>query len=287
MARSTWAASTDAYRLHLQTLGRSPHTVETTFSALASFARFCRENRRCPCPELAAPWLASLYGLYARWTVRGYFFALRSFFRWQNGGCPLDEIPVPHERDVAIRPYSLFELRRFLRAARNDLRDTALLLLLIGSGMRASELVALSVGDVDWEAGTLLIRNGKGGKNRRVAPGQRALDALRRYPSAERVRRGWLFPGLSGGHPLRADSLYHLVERLGERAGIPGANVHRFRHTFAHMFLEAGGDVGDLKEILGHSTIAMSLRYARYFAADRALAASRKYNPADRLTSVI
>jgi len=285
MARPRWAASTDAYRLHLQTLGRAPHTVETTFSALANFARFCRENRRCPCPELAPSWLASLYGLYARWTVRGYFFALRSFLRWQNGANPLAEIPVPHERDVPIRPYSHLELRRLLRAA-EGLRDQTLLLLLLATGMRANELVSLEVGDVDWETGTLLIRNGKGGKNRRVAPGQRALTTLSSYQSSQRIRRGWLFPGLNDGH-LRADSLYHLVERLGERAGIPGANVHRFRHTFSHEFLAAGGDVGDLKEILGHSTIAMSLRYARYFAADRALDAQRRFNPADRLTSVV
>jgi len=282
MASPRWAARTDAYRLHLQTLGRAPHTVETTLSALGNFARFCRENRRCPCPELAAPWLASLYGLYARWTVRGYFFALRSFLRWQGAGNPLAEIPVPHERDVPIRPYSLFELRRFLRAARDSPRDTALLLLLIGSGMRASEPVVLSVGDVDWEAGTLLIRHGKGGKSRRVAPGQRALDALHIYLSAERIRSGWLFPGLNDGH-LRADSLYHLVERLGQRAGIEHANVHRFRHSFASFFLENGGDVGSLKVILGHSTLAMSLRYARYYEADRALEACRRFNPADRL----
>jgi integrase/recombinase XerD len=282
MALSTWRRSTDAYRQYLQTLGRSPHTVETTLSALGNFARFCRENRRCPCPELAAPWLASLYGLYARWTVRGYYFALRSFLRWQGGDNPLAEIPVPQERDVPIRPYSLFELRRFLRAVRDSPRDTAVLLLLIGSGMRASELVGLTVADVDWEAGVLLIRNGKGGKSRRVAPGERALDALHAYLTAERIRRGWLFPGLSDGH-LRSDSLYHLVERLGERAGVEHANVHRFRHSFSSYFLENGGDVGSLKVILGHSTLAMSLRYASYFAADRALAASRKYNPADRL----
>jgi integrase/recombinase XerD len=286
MARSTWAASTDAYRQHLQTLGRSPHTVETTFSALGNFARFCRTQRRCPCPELTPPWLASLYGLYARWTVRGYFFALRSFLRWQNGANPLAEIPVPRERDVPIRPYSHSELRRFLRAARNDPRNTALLLLLISSGMRASELVALSSGDVDWETGTLLIRNGKGGKNRRVAPGTAALGSLNMYLTSQHIRRGWLFPGLNSGH-LRSDSLYHLVERLGDRTGVAGANVHRFRHTFSHEFLTAGGDVGDLKEILGHSTIAMSLRYARYFAADRALEAQRRYNPADRLTGVV
>lgn len=285
MARSKWAASTDAYRQHLQTLGRSPHTVETTLSALGNFARFCRENRRCPCPELAAPWLASLYGLYARWTVRGYYFALRSFLRWQEGANPLAEIPVPRERDVPIRPYSHPELRRLIRTAEGR-RDQTLLLLLLATGIRANELVSLEVGDVDWESGVLLIRNGKGGKSRRVAPGQRALAALRRYLTAERIHRGWLFPGLNEGH-LRADSLYHLIERLGARAGIPGANLHRFRHTFAHEFLAAGADVGDLKEILGHSTIAMSLRYARYFAADRALDAQRRFNPADRLTRVV
>ena len=283
MARSKWAASTDAYRQYLQTLGRSPHTVETTLSALGNFARFCRENRRCPCPELAAPWLASLYGLYARWTVRGYYFALRSFLRWQGGANPLAEIPVTHERDVPIQPYSHFELRLLLRAAKGR-RDQTLLLLLLATGMRANELVCLQVGDVDWEAGTLLIRKGKGGKPRRVAPGQRALDALHSYMTAERIRRGWLFPGLNDGH-LRSDSLYHLIERLGARTGIEHANVHRFRHSFAHMFLEASGDVGDLKELLGHSTIAMSLRYARYFAADRALDAQRRFN--DRLTRVV
>jgi len=96
------------------------------------------------------------------------------------------------------------------------------------------------VGDVDWETGTLLIRNGKGGKNRRVAPGQRALTTLSSYQSSQHIRRGWLFPGLNGGH-LRSDSLYHLVERLGERAGVEHANVHRFRHTFSSLFLENGG----------------------------------------------
>ena len=285
MARSTWAASTDAYRQHLQALGRSPHTVETTFSALGNFALFCRENRRCPCPGLAAPWLASLYGLYARWTVRGYFFALRSFLRWQGAENPLADIPVPRERDVPIRPYSHLELRRLLGDTPRP-RDRTFILLLLATGMRANELVCLEVGDVDWEQGTILIRNGKGGKSRRVAPGQRVLDALHGYVYTEHIRRGWLFPGLNGGH-LRSDSLYHLVERLGERAGVAGANVHRFRHTFAHEFLAAGGDVGDLKEILGHGTIAMSLRYARYFAADRALEAQRRFNPVDRLTRVV
>lgn len=286
MARPSLAASTDAYRQHLQALGRSPYTVRAQMSVLRCFGRFCKEHRARPLtsPKLSAlvcTWLASLYNLYSRWTIRDYFLTLRTFYAWAvaqgDTPCnPLDGLAVPKAPDIPKRPYSRSELRRLLRAAGSDPRDMAILLLLIATGMRASELVGLSMDDVDWEAGVLLIRQGKGGKSRRVAPGPCALDALRRYLEACRIRRGRLFP-------LRPDSLYHRIVRLGERAGVPGATVHRFRHTFAHMFLENGGDVGDLKEILGHSTLAMSLRYASYFAGERALDAQRRFNPADRL----
>jgi len=286
MARSTWAASTEAYRRHLESLGRSPYTVRAQLSVLRCFGRFCKKHRAHPLtspklPQVACSWLASLYNLYSRWTIRDYFLTLRTFYAWAvaegRAGCnPLDGLAVPKVRDVPIRPYSHSDLRRLLRAAGNDPRETAMLLLLIGSGMRASELVGLSMTDVDWETGVLLIRQGKGGKSRRAAPGQYALGALHSYLVAERIRRGRLFP-------IRPDSLYHFIHRLGERAGVGGATVHRFRHTFAHEFLAAGGDVGDLKEILGHATITMSLRYASYFAGERALDAQRRFNPADRL----
>jgi integrase len=95
---------------------------------------------------------------------------------------------------------------------------------------------------------------------------------------------GYVFPS-AGGH-ITGTTLWLVIHRLAKRAGIDGG-VHRFRHTFAHEFLADGGDVGDLKVILGHSTITMSLRYAAYSAAERALEAQRRHNPADRLTRVV
>jgi len=290
MARSTWAASTEAFRQHLQALGRSPYTVRAQLSVLRCFGRFCKKQRARPLTspklsQVACSWLASLYNLYSRYTIRDYFLTLRTFYRWAvaegRAGCnPLDGLAVPRVRDVPIRPYSRSDLRRLLRFSADNISTTAILLLLIATGMRANELVNLEVNDVDWETGVLLIREGKGGKSRRVAPGPSALGVLHSYLVAEHIRRGRLFP-------IRPDSLYHFIHRLGERAGVEGANCHRFRNTFAHEFLAAGGDVGDLKEILGHSTITMSLRYASYFAGERALAAQRLYNPVDRIMGKI
>ena len=278
----------DAYRLHLEALGRSPYTVRAQISVLRCFGRFANSEKHCACPltspnlpAIACAWIASLYGLYSRYSIRNYVLTMRSFYRWAvaegRAACnPFDGLPVPKPHDVAIRPYSRNELRRFLRATTDSPRDQAILLLLIATGMRANELVHLEVADVDWGRGTILIRQGKGGKSRRVAPGQYALAVLRRYLETCRVHRGRLFP-------IRPDSLYHCIVRLGELAGIEGANVHRFRHSYAHEFLENGGDVGDLKVILGHSTITMSLRYAAYYAAERALESQKRLNPADRL----
>jgi len=276
-APSTWETKLKDYRQHLEELGRAPCTVTKSLSALRCFARFCQAQGQPPSPSLAPAWIVSLRVRFAYWTVRDYFLDLRTFLRWQGDGNPLAEIPTPPGKNVPVRPYSHLELRRLLEAA-VDIREEALIRLLIASGMRANELVNLEVDDIDWQEGTVLIRKGKGGKSRQVAPGERTLDTLRAYMTAERIRRGYLFPGLFDGH-LRGDSLYHLMVHIGKRAGIPSANVHRFRHTFAHLFLLAGGDVGDLREILGHSTIVMSLHYAKYNAAERALVKQREFNP--------
>lgn len=275
-----WQTRKDAYKLHLAALGRRPGTLNIHNSALRCWERYCCAHHLNPlrAQETACEgWLASLYCLYAQSTIRHYLLALRGFFCWQGDGTAFASLPVPVEQPVAVRPYSHADLRRLLNAADSP-RDRAILLLLIGSGMRAAELVGIRLEDVETSSGTILVR-GKGGKSRLVAPGMAAMEALQDHVRSAHVRRSPVFPMLPS-------SLYHLVARLGERAGVAGAYPHRFRHTFASMFLQNGGDVGDLKVILGHSTLAMSLRYARYYEADRALDAQRRFNPADALFAV-
>jgi integrase/recombinase XerD len=68
--------------------------------------------------------------------------------------------------------------------------------------------------------------------------------------------------------PLNCDSLRHLIVRLGQRAGIPNANIHRFRHTFAINFLRNGGNAYTLQRLLGHSTMGMTKTYLALAAQD-------------------
>lgn len=277
MASPRWAASRERYALHLKAQGRRPGTLNIHNSAIRCWERYCCARHLNPlrAQEITCEgWLASLYGLYSQSTIRHYLLALRGFFCWQGDGAAISALPVPVEQPVAVRPFSRADLRRLLNAA-DSARDRSILLLLIGSGMRAAELVGIRIEDIEDGAGTILI-HGKGGKSRLVAPGLTAMEALHEYVHAGHIRRGFVFPMLPS-------SLYHVIVRLGERTGVAGAYPHRFRHTFASMFLENGGGVGDLKIILGHSTITMSLRYARYYEADRALDAQRRLNPADAL----
>ncbi len=84
------------------------------------------------------------------------------------------------------------------------------------------------------------------------------------------------------GH-LNRHTLYDLIRGIAERAGVDGANVHRWRNTFGARFLKAGGDIGDLRLLLGHSDIADTIPYVAYGAMDRALAKQERFSPANAI----
>jgi site-specific recombinase XerD len=129
---------------------------------------------------------------------------------------------------------------------------------------------------------------GKGNKQRRLYFGARTAKALWAYLNEEaRDPEGALFLADNGpydGEPLTRHGLLQLVRRLGRKAGIETARCspHTFRHTFAIEFLRAGGNVFTLKELLGHTTLAMVNRYVALAQADLE-AQHRRFSPGDRL----
>ena len=162
MASPRWAACTEAYRLHLQSQGRSPKTVTLHLCTLRRYENFCRDRRTSfllASSLIIRGWLASLYIAYSRNTVRDYFLNLRTFHRWLLAEHyidhdPFDGLPVPKPKDVPVRPYSDAELRRLLRAC-HLARDRLVVLMLLGSGMRAGELVGIRHEDICWETGCI------------------------------------------------------------------------------------------------------------------------------------
>jgi integrase/recombinase XerD len=131
---------------------------------------------------------------------------------------------IDYDRKWANRPV------RSKRAT--ALRDRAIILILLDSGLRASELCALVVGDYDQERGRLYVRHGKGDKARYVFLGDRARKVLWRYlssrPDAKPTEA--LFATKAGTH-LNRNNLHHMLRDLGHKAGVEHVHPHRFRHT--------------------------------------------------------
>lgn len=147
-------------------------------------------------------------------------------------------------------------------------RDRAVLEVLYGCGVRASELTGLDVGDVFLDEGFLRVV-GKGSKERLVpvlGAAARALSAYLDGPRAElaaHARRGApaaVFLNIRGGR-LSRQSVHALVERYGRRVGIEGLHPHTLRHSFATHMLAGGADLRVLQEILGHASISTTQVY--------------------------
>jgi len=210
----------------------------------------------------------------------------------------IDRVAPVSYRQPEIIPYTRHELQQLLDAAMlgkqwrtragniirskrpTALRDRAIILTLIDTGIRASELCDLLIADYDDQRGRLHIRHGKGDKGRFVITGRRTQKALWRYmgnrPDAKRTEP--LF-ATRDGNRLDRNNLYGMVRRFGERAGVDGAGIHRFRHTFAVTFLRNGGNVFELQELMGHADIRTLTVYIKLSELD--IDQAQRYSPAD------
>jgi integrase/recombinase XerD len=151
-------------------------------------------------------------------------------------------------------------------------RDRALMMALLDTGARATELCEAQYKDLDIETGRLKV-TGKGRKTRFVYFGRKGKNAmwaylLERFPKGKPDVDAYLFLDKDGQSPLNRDSMRHILLRIGKRAGVTNPHPHRWRHTFTVEYLRNGGDVFTLQQLLGHSTLDMVLRYVQLAQTD-------------------
>lgn len=164
-------------------------------------------------------------------------------------------------------------------------RDQALLEMLYATGCRASEISHLELRDVHLDEGFCRCR-GKGGKERVVPLGQRAVDAVLAYLAHERGQLAarapsdppWLLLSYRGRR-LRRERIWELLKRYARRIGAPGAiSPHTMRHSFATHLLAGGADLRQVQEMLGHASIATTQIYT-HVDASRLKAVHKRFHP--------
>lgn len=290
-----------------QTFLRSGHKASGTIAGYLSRTRmyldWC-EARGYPLAidrRQVTEWIADQLEEFAAGTVISRQVAIRRYSWWlaeEEGALEADVLvgmKPPAADEPVIEPLTVEQLGALVAACTGrgrtlrarpfrDVRDEAIVRLVAETGMRAGELVALGVGDVDTDAGIAIIRRGKMGKGRRVAFGPATSLALDRYTRKREGHRLAHTPKLflgDGGKGFKYDALRRALGGRAEAAGLDGFHIHQLRHTMADRWLSAGGSESGLMAMAGWSRPEMLRRYTRARSESRAADEARRLNLGD------
>jgi site-specific recombinase XerD len=298
MSDVRFAEAEELYRLYCRARGLSPRTLDTYFSSLAYLRTFLAVDgvgAEIPSSQHLRAYIASMLerGL-SRGTVQVRMRAVRAFcnFLVREGlvdASPFRGVQIPRVPDRFPNVLGVDEVARLVAASKGTtwtgVRNHALILAFLDTGMRLGELIRLDVEDVNLGTCVIRIRSGKGGKERHVFMGRTLHRALRR----------WLgLRGLAGlrdpffathqGSRLKKRNVERVVERIAKKAGLGDRRVtpHQLRHSFATHYIMNGGDPFSLQRILGHSDIKTTVVYV-HMAGAGLREAHAKASPVDRL----
>ena len=285
----------------------SPATQAARVTSLGLFAAWLADRSVTHAAQVTRPMVEAYQAALTRHikangqplTISGQYQRMRgvsAFCSWchRKGHIlanPAADLELPRLFTSLPHHLTADEVDRVLAAAHGDrdapgLRDRAALELFYSTGLRRAEVARLRVDDLDALRGLVRVTRGKGGKDRVVPIGARALLWLDRYIREARAR--WcvdhgeytLFLAESGA-PWGAEALARRVKLLLRSAGIekPGA-CHLFRHTFATHLMDHGCELRLIQGMLGHAGPEMSARYAQV-SARQLIAAHRMFHPAE------
>jgi integrase/recombinase XerD len=234
-------------------------------------------------------------------TIAAEASVLRSFFRWLKARRvvlfnPAEGLRIGNRSSALPRIIlTEAEMETLLAAPGTDtlgLRDRAILETLYSTGLRRAELCGLDRYDLDTPGEVILVREGKGGRDRVVPVGSHALAALKRYLDGPRCRllgkakEQALFIAAITGRRLSVKTLNYIVRKHAAAAGIAKrVTPHILRHTFATHLHQGGADIRHVQEILGHASISNTQIYTRV-AVEDLVAAHSRHHPRVRLGGV-
>jgi site-specific recombinase XerD len=271
----------ETYTEHLQTIGKSPHTVKAYAHDLAGFAQwFSQTTGESFDPQAIGPRDIADYRSHMLThskkpaTVNRRLVVLQRFYKWaqQHGHATnnpfeaLEGVRVKQQQGIAPKWVNEHQQLALLRAVRKgkSLRDLAIIETLMKAGLRVSELIDLTLTDVELSerAGKVIVRSGKGGKYREVPLSKEVRAALATYLQ-ERVEDGSqrLFLGQRG--PVNVPGVQYLVSKYAYQARFGEITPHQLRHTFGKNLVDAGVSLEQVAALLGHESLNTVMIYTK------------------------
>jgi site-specific recombinase XerD len=295
-AQPDLAVLLDSWLLHLRAERKSPKTVEVYGDGVRRFLAWCAKSGSPAIldrPTVAA-FIAHLLENGAEpTTARARHLALKRFSAWlaEEDEIPSDELLTskPPKLDVKVVPVLTEDhITKLLKACAGknfrDIRDTAIVRLMVETGARSGEVIAMTLDDIDLARGSAVVRRGKGGKGRRIPIGPQTGRSIDRYLRTRRGHSLAATPALwlgDRGKRFSYDGLHQTLRWRAQLAGIEGFHPHVLRHTAASRWLAAGGSEGGLMAVAGWSRRDMIDRYTKHTSEARAADEARKLNLGD------
>lgn len=277
------------YLIACKVEGKSPKTLETYSMVVRSLLEFSE--------ELSANHIRMfLLSLQERKlkasTVRIYYRSLKTFCTWLiNEGIisehPMQNIKPPIVPELIIKPFSQEDIQNLLLLCSGnsflDLRNRAIILLFLDTGLRLAELTNIQLQDINFSSETIRVM-GKGSRERVVRMGTKTQKAILRYLLMRTDSHDCLWV-TEERRPMKRDGIQTTIERLCKRAEITDARpgVHTFRHTFGTRSLINGAGIREVQSLLGHSTLKTTLRYVATVNSEEAVKRHKQFSPVDRL----
>ena len=266
----------DGFILDRKTMQVSKNTINFYQLEFRRFIAYC-EQIGVDKLEIITPSILRSYLIHLEDTgrnpggINAGYRAIKTLFNWYEEEVepvdwknPIRKIKTPRLDVQPIEPVGLDDVEKLIRICNDgsvlSLRDKAIFMFLLDTGLRAFELCAMDIEDLDLTIGQVIIRKGKGGKPRMVWFGKKTRKAIRSYlrERSDKCQAVWI---TNNETRLTYWGLNQMLRRRSVEAGIDKPGLHDFRRAFALNCLRGGMDVYSLQKLMGHSDLQVLRRY--------------------------
>lgn len=269
------------YKACLVISGRSPKTIEAYVRIIKKLLEAIQKNYTDMSVSDLRYFLAyeKSRGVSNR-TLENTRVQVSAFFSWL-----LDEelinknpcrqiAPIKYTKEVKL-PFSSIELDA-IRSACKTPKERAIVEFLLASGVRVSELCSIKIEDVNFDTMAVIVKEGKGSKQRTVYINELACKHLVEYLTSRNIHGNALFYNKKK-QPLNTGGVRHILKSIEDRAGVTNVHPHRFRRTFATSLSNRGMEIQEIGKLLGHANINTTLTYV-YSSQEKIRSSYMKYS---------